>query len=149
MLNPCGQQWGEGVVWNVHFTNKAYLVKLSMKAGGGSKKSQKWSTWLVHGPYVLSTQLPNNLWQTLSLPHCCPHGLRPFIVTFPSWFQVGFWLKKWNCGLINMLHLQWAYIDISSMYMWDADGPKCSHVVYTPISHHPWRSQVKLSQQCQ
>ena len=29
-------------------TNKAYLVKLSMK--GESKKVQKWSTWFVYDP---------------------------------------------------------------------------------------------------
>ena len=30
---------GEGGLWNVHFTNKAYLVKLSTKGGG--QKSPK------------------------------------------------------------------------------------------------------------
>ena len=35
MHKPCGQPWGEGGSWNVHFTNKAYLVKLSTKEGGG------------------------------------------------------------------------------------------------------------------
>ena len=37
---------------NVHFTNKAYLVKLSTKGGGGSKKSKKLSTWFVHAPLL-------------------------------------------------------------------------------------------------
>ena len=43
---------GGGGSWNVHFTNNAYLVKLSTKGGGGSKKSKKRSTWLVHGPFT-------------------------------------------------------------------------------------------------
>ena len=42
MHKPCGQPWGEGGSWNVHFTNKAYVVKLSTKGGGGGgKKVQK------------------------------------------------------------------------------------------------------------
>ena len=51
-FHTSGQPWGEGGSWNVHFTNKAYLVKLSTKGGGGSKKSQNWSTWFVHGPLL-------------------------------------------------------------------------------------------------
>ena len=39
---------GEGGQRNVQSTNKAYLVKLSTKGGGGSKKSKKWSTWFVY-----------------------------------------------------------------------------------------------------
>ena len=34
----------------MHFTKKAYLVKLSTKGLGGVKKVQKRSTWFVHGP---------------------------------------------------------------------------------------------------
>ena len=34
MHKPCGQPWGEGGSWNVHFTNKAFLVKLSTKGEG-------------------------------------------------------------------------------------------------------------------
>ena len=41
MHKPGGQQWGEGGSWNVHFTNKAFLVKLSTKGGEGVKKVQK------------------------------------------------------------------------------------------------------------
>ena len=34
-----------------------YLVKLSMKwEGGGSKKSNKWSTWFVHDPQDIVEQ---------------------------------------------------------------------------------------------
>ena len=31
---------GEGGQWNVHFTNKAYLVKLSTKGEGGQKSPE-------------------------------------------------------------------------------------------------------------
>ena len=53
MHKPRGQSWGEGGLWNVHFTtNKAYRVKLSTKEeGGGSKNSKKQSTWFVYDPY--------------------------------------------------------------------------------------------------
>ena len=39
---------GGGGQRNVQSTNKAYLVKLSTKGGGGSKKSKKWFTWFVY-----------------------------------------------------------------------------------------------------
>ena len=43
---------GEGGSCNVHFTNKAYLVKLFTKGeGGGHKSPKKLSTWFVHAPY--------------------------------------------------------------------------------------------------
>ena len=51
---PCGQPWGEGGSLNVHFTNKAYLVKLSTKGGGGGQKSPK------NGPHGLC-MAPNGL----------------------------------------------------------------------------------------
>ena len=39
---------------NVHFTKKAYKVKIVMKGeaggGGGAKKSKKGTTWFVHVP---------------------------------------------------------------------------------------------------
>ena len=38
--NHVDSHGGRGGQWNVHFTNKAYLVKLSTK-GGGVKKVQK------------------------------------------------------------------------------------------------------------
>ena len=40
-----------GGQWNVHFTNKAYLVQMSTK-GRGVKKVQKWSTWFVYDAFV-------------------------------------------------------------------------------------------------
>ena len=38
---------GEGGSWNVHITNKAYLLKLVIE---GVKDVEKWSTWFVYGP---------------------------------------------------------------------------------------------------
>ena len=49
MHKPCGQPWGRGGS-EMSTTNKAYLVKLSTKGEGESKKSKKWSTWFVHDP---------------------------------------------------------------------------------------------------
>ena len=44
-----------GGFMNVHFTKKAYKVKIVMKGeagggAGGSKKSKKGTTWFVHVP---------------------------------------------------------------------------------------------------
>ena len=47
MHKPCGQPWGEGGSWNVHFTNKAYLVKLSTKGEAGRSKSKKKTVHMV------------------------------------------------------------------------------------------------------
>ena len=48
---------GGGGQWNVHFTNKAYLVKLSTKGrGGGGQKTPK------NGPHGLCTT-PQAKWE--------------------------------------------------------------------------------------
>ena len=41
-------------LWNVHFTNKAYLAKMSSKGEGGSNKSKKRFTWYL----VCQSQTP-------------------------------------------------------------------------------------------
>ena len=46
--NHVDSHGGRGGSWNVHLTNKAYIVKVSTKGGGGLKKSQKLPTWFVH-----------------------------------------------------------------------------------------------------
>ena len=51
MHKPCGQPWGEGGSWNVHFTNKAYLVILSTKGEGGQKSPKNGPHGLCMAPY--------------------------------------------------------------------------------------------------
>ena len=43
---------GEGDQWNVHFTNKAYLVKLFTKGGGGQKSPKNGPHDLCTTPYI-------------------------------------------------------------------------------------------------
>ena len=43
-----------GVGVNVHFTNKAFLVKLSTKGEGSQKSPKNGTTWFVHGPLFKS-----------------------------------------------------------------------------------------------
>ena len=44
---------GGGGQWNVHFTNKAYLVKLSTKGEGGQKSSKNGSHGLCMPPNTI------------------------------------------------------------------------------------------------
>ena len=60
MHKRCGQPWGEGGQRNVQSTNKAYLVKLSTKGGGGQKSPKNGPHGLCMTPIIFSFKILSN-----------------------------------------------------------------------------------------
>ena len=89
--NHVDSHGGRGGSWNVHFTNKAYLVKLSTKGGGGVKKVQKTVHMVCACPLIGQMELLDYLVETITIFHFAQVVV---VIQTSSWFQISEALPK-------------------------------------------------------